>query len=201
MPESMSSLSLNRGLTTSNDTFAFHFAFGCLNPMTRVPFELLGPCFKTGQITNVDHWWRDARLLYHTHRKKEWTDSQTKQAHSTNASHSCHTAKLRHQQSPVHNFALGADWYAPMRQRHSFSMIECALVHRSSSYADSERSSEWTAHTHRIATPDLLLIDTSHNNTVICFTQYGFTHCWTLSSEFFSTFPHGTCSLLVPSYI
>jgi len=136
MPESMSSLSLIRPTRTRNDTFAFHFAFGCLNPMTRVPFELLGPCYKTGQITNVNHWWRTAHPLHRdARRREEWTTPQIQQAHSVNAIHSCHTAKRRRQQSPACNLALGTDWCTPIPQQHSFSMIECALVHRSSNYA------------------------------------------------------------------
>jgi len=135
MPESMSSLSLSRRTTTGYDSFAFHFAFGCLNPMTRVPFELLGPCFKTGQITNVNHWWRAACLLRRTHSEKEWTDSPTKQAHSANAAHSCHTAKRRRQQKPTRTLALGTDWCTPISRQHRFSMIGRTLVHRSSDYA------------------------------------------------------------------
>lgn len=34
----------------------------------------------------------------------------------------------------------------------------------------------------------------------ICFPANGFTSCWTLSSKFFATFPHGTCLLSVSQW-
>jgi len=61
MPESMSSLSFTHGTTTNNNMFAFHCASGLINPLTRVPFELLGPCYKTGRIVNA--WSLKARSL------------------------------------------------------------------------------------------------------------------------------------------
>ena len=134
---------------------------------------LLGPCFKTGRLNPFCQQpiLRMPSLLDHQTRIRSWRKTPSPR-------HVQQTATLAEHEEAVLNPAE-----CPHRMGYKFpkTTFPSGLCTRSKIAVDSQTSR----------------LPHSRNNRFKRFPFSNFTYCLTLSSEFFSSFPHGTCSLSV----
>ena len=175
------------------------------HPTTRIHVRLLGPCFKTGLMRTFILWIQELQKdnEQFTHTQSKGTSEEV----PTNWCNMSHPHRLGKCRNPSF-----------LRQASVFTLWN--VIHRSENYQDTALSHSPNASrgpsqhsapnsaSKRIPVGLTLTnstrlqqiqakMSTVRDTAPIRFPFNGFTHFFTLSSEFFSSFPHGTCSLSV----
>ncbi len=158
--------------------------------MTRASVRLLGPCFKTGHKSD-SKWWSHWHRLPHdpnTLRQSKYTQKSLSRSNATQRTAASHrsAAKLswvKYSAVTFTSYNTPAEAWATFSRR--FWRIFNSSHYRHVKSALKHCYLNWISHSFQ----KLLRL---HLN--------GFTYLFTLSSKFFSTFPHGTCLLSV-SYL
>ena len=164
----------------TNVPFAFTAPLGLVRPMARTHVRLLGPCFKTGR--------RGHRPT------RDWDASRANEC-------ARYTSWLKYPPQPWEAGARGL----PQQVATNFTQVHApqAAVRHVKPRRSAVVSRRFTT---RPVLTDQKRAENAQPPTWICGSRlreplrlplHSFTYSWTLSSKFFSTFPHGTCSLSV----